>query len=118
MTNVMVVHGIPEHIRSDNGPAFIATRLRNWLTSIGVKDNLYRTGQPWENGYCESFNGTLKNELPSGEIFHGTKKAQALVNQWVRHYNTNRPHSSLGYKPPAPEVRVNTPAQDLHPAMH
>jgi len=118
LANAMIVHGIPVHIRSDNGPEFIANRLRNWLEQIGVKTAYITPGSPWENGYCESFNGTLRNELLNGEIFYGIKEAQALVNQWVRHYNTTRPHSSLGYKPPAPEAVIKTSVQNLHPMMH
>ena len=118
LANAMIVHGIPEHIRSDNGPEFIANRLRDWLAHIGVKTAYIEPGSPWENGYCESFNGTLRNELLDGEIFYGVREAQALVDQWVRHYNTTRPHSSLGYKPPAPEVRVTIPNLNLQPMMH
>ena len=117
LAHAMIVHGIPEHIRSDNGPEFIATRLRNWLENIGVKTAYIEPGSPWENGYCESFNGTLRNELLNGEIFYGVKEAQVLVDQWVRHYNTTRPHSSLNYKPPAPEAKMTTLAQNLHHAM-
>lgn len=80
LADAMVVYGIPEHIRSDNGPEFIATRLRNWLASIEVKTAYIEPGSPWENGYCESFNGTLRNELLDGEIFYGVKEAQALVD--------------------------------------
>jgi transposase InsO family protein len=117
LANAMIVHGMPEHIRSDNGPEFIANRLRDWLAHVGVKTAYIEPGSPWENGYCESFNGTLRDELLDGEIFYGIKEAQALVNQWVRHYNTTRPHSSLGYKPPAPEAIVRIPIQNLHPMM-
>lgn len=118
LANAMIVHGIPEHIRSDNGPEFIATRLRNWLQHVGVKTAYIEPGSPWENGYCESFNGTLRDEMLNGEIFYGVREAQAMVNQWVQHYNTTRPHSSLGYKPPAPEARINASFQNLHPTMH
>lgn len=118
LANAMIVHGMPEHIRSDNGPEFIANRLRGWLAHVGVKTAYIEPGSPWENGYCESFNGTLRDELLNGEIFFGIREAQALVDQWVRHYNTTRPHSSLGYKPPAPEARINTAIQNLHPMMH
>ena len=75
-------------------------------------------GSPWENGYCESFNGTLRDELLKGEIFYSVKEAQALVDRWVRHYNTTRPHSALGYKPPAPEVRLTTSTQHSYATMH
>ena len=79
ITNVMIVHGMPEHIRSDNGPEFIANRLRDWLAHVGVNTAYMEPGSPWENGYCESFNGTLRNELLDGEIFYGIKEVQALV---------------------------------------
>jgi transposase InsO family protein len=114
----MILHGMPEHIRSDNGPEFIANRRRDWLAHVGVKTAYIEPGSPWENGYCESFNGTLRDELLDGEIFYGIREAQALVNQWVRHYNTTRAHSSLGYRSPAPEARINTTIQNLHPMMH
>lgn len=93
-----------------------ANRLRDWLAHIGVKTAYIEPGSPWENGYCERFNGTLRNELPDGDIFHGVKEARVLVDQWVGHYTT-RPHSSLGYKPPAPEAVVNMPMQNLHSVM-
>jgi putative transposase len=118
LANAMIVHGIPEHIRSDNGPEFIANRLRDWLAHVGVRTAYITPGSPRENGYCESFNGTLRNELLDREIFYGVREAQALVNQWVRHYNTTRPHSSLGYKPPAPESVIKASVQNLHPMMH
>lgn len=106
LANAMIVHGIPEHIRSDNGPEFVANRLRAWLAHVGVKTAYIEPGSPWENGYCESFNGTLRDNLLNGEIFYGVREAQAVVNRWVDHYNTVRPHSALGYKPPAPEIQV------------
>lgn len=118
LANVMIRQGIPQYIRSDNGPEFIANRLREWLHHVGVKAAYIEPGSPCENGYCESFNGTLRDELLNGDIFYGVKEAQALVNQWVRHYNTTRPHSSLGYKPPAPEIRLPLMVQNLHPIMH
>jgi len=83
-----------------------------------MKTAYIEPGSPWENGYCESFSGTLRNELLDGEIFYGVREAQALVDQWVRHYNTTKPHSSLGYKPPAPEVRINSAMQNLQPMVH
>ena len=97
LANVMIVHGIPQYIRSDNGPEFIASRLRDWLAHIGVKTAYIEPGSPWENGYCESFNGTLRNELLDGDIFYGVQGAQVLVDQWVRHYNT-----CLLYTSPSP----------------
>jgi len=118
LSSAMVVHGIPEHIRSDNGPEFVANRLREWLAEIGVKTAYITPGSPWEKGYCESLNGTLRDNLLNGEIFYGVKEAQALVDQWVAHYNTERPHSALGYKPPAPEIRIKALDQHIRPTIH
>jgi transposase InsO family protein len=118
LANAMIVHGIPEYIRSDNGPEFVANRLREWLADIGVKTAYITPGSPWENGYCESFNGTLRDNLLNGEIFCGVREAQTIVNQWVREYNTIRPHSALNYKPPAPEVSFTTSPQNLYSFMH
>ncbi|GKS69670.1 hypothetical protein W03_16740 [Nitrosomonas sp. PY1] len=118
LANAMIVHGIPEYIRSDNGPEFVATRLRKWLADIGVKTAYITPGSPWENGYCESFDGTLRDNLLNGEIFYGVREAQAIVDQWIREYNTIRPHSSLGYKPPAPEIIVTPSSRNLHPFIH
>lgn len=98
------VHGIPEHIRSDNGPEFVAARLRQWLGAVGAKTLYIEPGSPWENGYCESFNGKLRDECLNGEIFYSLKEAQVVIEQWGVQYNTRRPHSSLGYRPPAPQT--------------
>lgn len=97
-------HGPPAHIRSDNGAEFTATAVREWLGRIGVKTLYIEPGSPWENGYCESFNGKLRDELLNGEIFYTLKEAQILIENWRQHYNTIRPHSSLGYVPPAPQA--------------
>jgi putative transposase len=104
LTDLFVTHGIPEHIRSDNGPEFTAKAVRRWLGKIGVRTMYIEPGSPWENGYNESFNGKLRDELLNGEIFYTLKEAQVLIEGWRREYNTIRPHSSLGYKPPAPET--------------
>jgi transposase InsO family protein len=97
-------HGPPEHLRSDNGPEFTAKVVRQWLGRVGVRTLYIEPGSPWENGYVESFNGKLKDELIDREIFYSLKEAQVLVEQWRREYNTVRPHSALGYRPPAPEA--------------
>jgi len=102
LADVMLVNGIPEHIRSDNGPEFVAKQLRQWLAGVGAKTLYIEPGSPWENGYCESFNGKLRDECLNGEIFYSLKEAQVVIEQWRVHYNTRRPHSSLGYRPPAP----------------
>jgi transposase InsO family protein len=102
LADVMVWRGIPEHIRSDNGPEFVAKELREWLGKVGT-DTLYiEPGSPWENGYCESFNGKMRDECLNGEIFYSLKEAQIVIEQWRVEYNTRRPHSALGYRPPAP----------------
>jgi len=104
LADLFIEHGPPEHIRSDNGPEFIATAVREWLAQVGVGTLYIEPGSPWENGYNESFNGKLRDELLSGEIFTTLKEAQILIEAWRRHYNTVRPHSALGYRPPAPEA--------------
>lgn len=101
---LFVKYGPPQHIRSDNGPEFIAQAVRDWLGKLEVKTLYIEPGSPWENGYCESFNGKLRDECLNREIFYTLKEAQILVEQWRRFYNTERPHSSLGYRPPAPET--------------
>jgi putative transposase len=101
---LFATRGVPGHIRSDNGPEFTATVVRNWLDRVGVKTLFIEPGSPWENGYVESFNGKLRDELLNGEIFYTLKEAKVLIESWRVHYNTVRPHSALGYKPPAPEV--------------
>jgi transposase InsO family protein len=102
LADAMIEHGIPEYIRSDNGPEFVAAELRKWLASTGSATLYIEPGSPWENGYCESFNSKLRDEFLNGEIFYTLKEAQVLSERWRVYYNTERPHSSLGYKPPAP----------------
>jgi putative transposase len=104
MADAMIVYGVPEHIRSDNGPEMTAKIVRSWLANVGAKTLYIEPGSPWENGYCESFNGKLRDELLNGEIFYSLKEAKVVIEQWRRHYNTIRPHSSLGYRPPAPQT--------------
>ena len=104
LSDAMILHGVPEHIRSDNGPELVARNLRQWLQTIGAKTLYIEPGSPWENGYCESFNRKLRDELLNGEIFYSLKEAQILCERWRVHYNTLRPHSSLAYRPPAPEA--------------
>lgn len=98
------IRGVPEHIRSDNGSEFTAKVVREWLARVGVKTLYIEPGSPWENGYIESFNGKLRDELLNGEIFYSLKEAKVLIERWREQYNTVRPHSSLGYRPPAPEA--------------
>lgn len=104
LADLFLKHGLPENIRSDNGPEFIARRLRMWLEKLEVQPVYIQPGSPWENGYCESFNGKMRYELLNGEIFFSLLEAKTIIERWRIHYNTKRPHSSLGYRPPAPEV--------------
>ena len=86
------------------GASVTAKVVRNWLAQVGAETLYIEPGSPWENGYCESFNGKLRDELLNGEIFYSLKEARIVIEQWRRHYNTVRPHSSLGYRPPAPQA--------------
>jgi transposase InsO family protein len=104
LAKLMLKHGIPGHIQSDNGPEFVAKVVREWMHRLGVETLFIEPGSPWENGYIESFNGKLRDELLNGEIFYTLHEARVLIEMWRRHYNQVRPHSSLGYRPPAPEA--------------
>ena len=101
--HLFIFRGIPEHIRSDNGPEFTARTIRKWLARLGVKTLYIEPGSPWENGYIESFNGKMRDELLRRESFTTLDEAKVLIEQWRREYNQVRPHSSIGYRPPAPE---------------
>ncbi len=115
LSDLFILRGIPGHIRSDNGPEFVAKAVRDWITAVGAKTAYIMPGSPWENGYCESFNSKLRDELLNGEIFYTLEEARVIIERWRRHYNTVRPHSSLGYKPPAPEA-LQWPASQPGPA--
>ena len=104
LTELFVTRGPPEHIRSDQGAEFTANAVKTWLGRIGVSTLYIEKASPWENGFNESFNGKLRDELLDGEIFYSLVEAQVLIEAWRRHYNTERPHSSLGYRPPAPKT--------------
>jgi len=104
LSDLFVHRGVPEHIRSDNGSEFTAKCVREWLGRVGVKTLFIEPGSPWENGYVESFNGKLRDELLEREAFDTLLEAKVLIERWRQHYNTVRPHSSLGYRPPAPEA--------------
>ena len=106
LAEAMIDHGIPEHIRSDNGPEFVAKELRKWLAATGSKTLYIEPGSPWENGYCESFNSKMRDEFLNGEIFYSLREVRVLTERWRVYFNTERPHSSLGYRPPAPEARL------------
>jgi putative transposase len=111
LTDLFIKRGVPVHIRSDNGSEFIAKRVRDWLTRLQVRPLYIEPGSPWENGYIESFNGKMRDELLNGEIFYSLKESQVLIEMWSKHYNTIRPHSSLGYRPPVPAAVLAQPTQ-------
>ena len=104
LSDLFVRRGVPAYLRSDNGSEFTATKVRDWLARVGVTTLFIEPGSPWENGYVESFNGKLRDELLAREQFDTLLEAKVLIERWRRHYNTIRPHSSLGYRPPAPEA--------------
>jgi len=114
LSDLFILRGVPRHIRSDNGPEFIAKDLQDWIAAVGAKTAYIAPGSPWENGFIESFNARLRDELLNGEIFYTLREAQIIIESWRRHYNAVRPHASLGYRPPAPEVFV--PALSAWPA--
>ena len=109
LTDVFVRRGTPQYIRSDNGSEFTATAVREWLAKVGVRTLYIEPGSPWENGYVESFNGKLRDELLNAEVFDTVLEAKVLTERWRVRYNTVRPHSSLGYRPPAPEAVLPPP---------
>ena len=114
LTDLFVRRGPPTYIRSDNGSEFTATAVRDWLGRLGVTTLYIEPGSPWENGYIESFNGKLRDELLDREIFYTLMEAKVLTGRWRDHYNHFRPHSSLGYRPPAPEaVEIGMPGMDI-----
>lgn len=115
LTDLFILRGPPKFIRSDNGPEFIAQKVRDWIAAVGSKTAYIEPGSPWENGYIESFNARFRDELLNGEIFYTLKEAKIVIEEWRKHYNTVRPHSALGYKPPAPKVIVPL---DRRPTMH
>ena len=115
LSDLFILRGVPEHIRSDNGPEFVAKAVQDWIAAVGAKTAYIMPGSPWENGFIESFNARLRDELLDGEIFYSLNEATVVIESWRRHYNTLRPHGSLGYKPPAPEVFV--PAMTARAAL-
>ena len=118
LADLFVRHGPPEYLRSDNGPEFTAKLVRRWLGRVGVEMLFIEPGSPWENGYNESFNGKLRDELLNGEIFYSLAEAAVLVEQWRREYNTVRPHSACGGFPPAPEAIKPSPWFLRMPVLH
>jgi putative transposase len=119
LSDQFVLRGVPEHIRSDNGPEFVAKAVRDWIGAVGAKTAYIERGSPWENGFIESFNARLRDELLDGKIFYLLAEARIVIESWRRHYNTERPHGSLGYKPqrlkcsspPSPRGRLCNPDQ-------
>ncbi len=109
LSDLFILRGVPSYIRSDNGPEFVAQAVRDWIAAVGSKTAYIEPGSPWENGYVESFNARLRDELLNGEIFYSLREAEIILESWRRHYNTVRPHASLGYQPPAPEVFISAP---------
>ncbi len=99
-----MARGTPGFIRSDNGPEFVVVAVKGWIIGVGAKTAYIEPGSPWENGYVESFNGKLRDELLNTELLNSLAEARVVIEQWRTHYNTVRPHSSLGYRPPAPGV--------------
>ena len=126
LTDLFILREVPGHIRSDNGPEFIAKAVRQWIAAVGAESAFIEPGSPWENGYCESFNSKLRDELLNGEIFYSLAEARVVIESWRQHYNPVRPHSSFGYRPPAPNALVRPPLEAQHaitdvvnkPAIH
>lgn len=111
LMDLFIQRGVPVHIRSDNGSEFTAKKVRLFLSRLSVKPLFIELGSPWENGYIESFNGKMRDELLAREIFYSLKEAQVMIEMWRKHYNTVRPHSSLGYRPPVPATFIFSPSQ-------
>ncbi len=129
LADLFITRGTPGHIRSDNGPEFAAVAVRGWITGVQASTAFIEPGSPWENGYVESFNGKLRDELLNAEVFNTLAEARVLIEQWRVHYNTVRPHSALSYRPPAPDVVMAVPvilpgipgpagSAPLRPTMH
>jgi len=117
LADAMLAHGVPQYVRSDNGAEMSAKVVRDWLHQVGSKTLYIEPGSPWENGYNESFNGKLRDECLNQEIFYSLKEAQVVIEQWRQHYNTKRPHSALGYRPPAPQTLQPNPMSFEQPNL-
>src|SRR5918995_4131312 len=116
LPDLFLLRGVPGHVRSDNGPEFVATVVQAWITAVGARTAYIALGSPWENSFIESFNARLRDELLDGEIFYSLREAEVVIESWRRHYNAVRPHASLGYRAPAPEVFVPALAARPRPA--
>jgi putative transposase len=124
LSDLFILRGVPGHVRSDNGPEFVAKAVQEWITAVGAKTAYIAPGSPWESGFIESFNARLRDELLDGETFYSLREAAVVIESWRRHYNAVRPHASLGYRPPAPEVfvpalaaRIAGPPRPASPAI-
>jgi putative transposase len=115
LSTLFLTKGLPEYIRSDNGSEFTSHILQKWLKDLDVKTAYIEPGSPWENGFNERFNGSLRDECLNLEYFHTLKEARVIIEQWVNEYNHIRPHSSLGYRPPSPPVRLEGETSELAP---
>lgn len=113
LSTLFLTQGIPKYIRSDNGGEFTAHVLQDWLKGLGVKTAYIEPGSPWENGFNERFNGSLRDECLNLEYFHTLEEARVIIGEWVHEYNHIRPHSSLGYLPPAPFVLLEQKEYEL-----
>ena len=113
LADLFIARGVPAHIRSDDGPEFAAEAVRGWIAGVGAETAFLEPGSPWENGHVESFDGQLRDEPLDGEVFHTLREAQALIERWRQHFNTIRPHSAPGHRPPAPEVATPGPPTPL-----
>jgi len=109
LAGLLLERGAPEYLRSDNGPEMTSALIRKLLESVEVQTLFIEPGSPWENGYVESFNGRLRDEFLNREIFYTLEEAKILIERWRKEYNGFRPHSSLGYRPPAPETMMPLP---------
>jgi len=105
-SDLFILRGVPSHVRSDNGPEFVAQAVQDWIRAVGAKTAYIAPGSPWENGYVESFNALLRDKLLNGEVFYSLREAEIVIESWRRPCNTVRPHASLRYRPPAPEVLI------------
>ena len=114
LTDLFTLRGVPTYIRSDNDPEFVAQAVRDWIKSVGARTAYIEPGSPWENGYCESFNARCRDELLNGAVFYALREAQMIIESWRTHDNTKRPHSALGYRPPAPETIVTMETRAAH----
>lgn len=109
LLDLFILRGVPSHIRSDNGPELVAKAVQEWIHGVGASTAYIAPGSPWENGYIESFNARMRDELLNGEIFFTLREARTVIESWRRHYNAIRPHTALDYQPPAPEAAVFVP---------